>query len=120
VENRTSGAVATLPRPAERIAIVSIVLVFLCGAFTGALVMSYIDHDIHHGQRDGKPTGISMREWKEKLSLSDEQSRQLKSVLDDFATLYDDLSADGKTRVLQILTPEQKLKYEQMMRDHRK
>ncbi len=112
---------ATLPRPAERVAIFSLLLVFLCGSVLGALVMSYWGHNILHGERPGV-NGLTMStsEWKTKLDLSDDQTRQLTSVLDDFARYYDNLLADGNSRILQILNPEQKVKYEQMIRDHRK
>ena len=34
------SALATLPRPNEKVAIVSFLLVFLCGALLGAVIMS--------------------------------------------------------------------------------
>jgi uncharacterized membrane protein len=111
----------TLPRPAERVAIVSLLLVFLCGGVVGAVVMSYWFHPGVHGSHPGA-SGLTMstREWKEQLDLTDEQTRQLTSILDDFSHYYDNVLADGNSRVMQILNPEQKRKYEQMIRDHRK
>ncbi|MGD1070915.1 MAG: hypothetical protein ABSB15_12300 [Bryobacteraceae bacterium] len=111
----------TLPRPAERVAIVSFLLVFLCGAVLGAVVMSYWVHPGLHGSAPlsgGFP--MNTREFKEQLELTDEQTRQLTSILDDFAHYYDNLLADGNSRVMQILNPDQKLKYEQMIRAHKK
>ena len=110
---------ATLPRPAEKVAILSLLLVFLCGGVVGAVVMSYWVHPGLHGSRPPGGFSMSIREWKERLDLSDEQTRELTSILDDFSRYYDNLSADGNTRVLQILNPDQKRKYEQMMREHR-
>jgi len=114
---------ATLPRPTEKTAILSLVLVFLCGSLLGALVMSWA----HHNSSDHRPTTpapigltVSITEWKKQLDLSDEQIRQLTSILDDFAHYYDNLLADGNSRVLQVLNPEQRVRYEKMIRDHRK
>lgn len=110
-----------LPRPAERFAIVSMVLIFLCGGVAGAMVMSFLLHPGIHG---GKPaTGgftISTREWQQELDLSAEQNRQLNSILDDFSRYYDNLLSDGNSRVLQILNSEQKKKFEKMMREHKR
>jgi hypothetical protein len=112
---------ATLPRPAERVAIVSMLLVFLCGAALGAVVMSYWVHPGLHGSVPGKD-GITMsiREWKEKLDLTDDQTRQLTSILDDFSRYYDNLLADGNSRIVQILKPDQKQKYDRMIAEHKK
>jgi hypothetical protein len=114
-------ATATLPRPAERVAIVSLLLVFLCGAVLGAVVMSYWVHPGIHGTRPGKDgMSMSVKEWKQELNLSDDQTRQLTSILDDFSLLYDNLLADGNTRIVQILNADQKVKYERMMAQHKK
>lgn len=91
-------------------------LIFLCGGVLGALVMSYLHPVMHH------PVGleISSAEWKQKLDLTDDQTRRLNSVLNDFSLYYDNLLADGNTRIMQILNPDQRRKYDQMMREHRK
>lgn len=109
----------SLPRPAERVALISLVLIFLCGGVVGALVMSYWVHPAMHGSHGTAGLSMSITEWKRQLSLSDDQARQLTSVLDDFSHYYDNLLADGNTRVLQILNPDQRRLYEKMMRDHR-
>src|ERR1700712_341697 len=114
-------APAALPRPNERIAILSFVLVFLCGAVLGAVVMSFSGHATLHGAAP-VATGLSMsvREWKDQLDLTDQQSVQLTSILDDFSHYYDNVLADGNSRIMQILNPEQRRKYEQMLRQHKK
>jgi len=116
-------ATAALPRPNEKIAIVSFVLVFLCGAVLGAVVMSFSGHAKLHGTPPlaaGLGSPFSVREWKEQLDLSDQQTVQLTSILDDFSHYYDNVLADGNSRIMQILNPEQRRKYEQMLRAHRK
>jgi Spy/CpxP family protein refolding chaperone len=99
-------AKVTLPRPSERIAVVSFLLVFCCGVFAGALAMNFVAQ-----QRTPKQMSISLQEWKQ-LDLTQEQTRQLMSILDDFSHYYDNLLADGNTRVLRILTPEQRRKFD--------
>ena len=116
-------AAAALPRPNEKIAIVSFVLVFLCGAVLGAAVFSLSGHATLHGTPPlaaGLGTPFSVREWKEQLDLTDQQTVQLTSILDDFSHYYDNVLADGNSRIMQILNPEQRRKYEQMLRAHRK
>jgi predicted phage-related endonuclease len=111
---------ATLPRPAERVAILSLILVFLCGGVAGAMAMSYWHH--RSGHRGGSPASsinMSVQEWRQKLDLSDEQTRQLTSILDDFSRYYDNVLSDGNSRVMQILNAEQKLRYEKMVQAHR-
>jgi Spy/CpxP family protein refolding chaperone len=113
-------ATAALPRPNEKIAILSFVLVFLCGVVLGAVVMSFLGHGTMHGAPPVS-TGLSMsvREWKDQLDLTDQQTVQLTSVLDDFSHYYDNVLADGQTRIMQILNPEQQRKFEQMLRNHK-
>lgn len=117
-----STSSVTLPRPAERAAIFSFVLVFLCGMVAGALFMSLAKNSGLHGAPPAS-SGLSMfsvTEMKKELNLSDEQTRQVTSVLDDFSTYYDNLLADGKSRILQILDPEQKKRFAQLLQEHRK
>ena len=112
----------TLPRPAERVALFSLLLVFLCGAMAGALVMSLTRNA---GSHPAPPVSsgssmFSVTEMKRDLNLTDDQARQVTSVLDDFSTYYDNLLADGNSRILQILDPEQKKRFAQMLEQHRK
>ena len=112
----------TLPRPAERVALFSLVLVFLCGAVAGAIVLSLVKNAGLHGAPPVSAglSSMSVVEMKSSLNLTDEQTRQLTSILDDFSVYYDNLLADGNSRILQILDPEQKKRFAQMLQNHRK
>jgi hypothetical protein len=118
-------ATVSLPRPAERVAIISFVLVFLCGIVLGAVAMSVSGHaGLHATAHGSQPPAVghlsmSVTEWKEKLGLTDEQTVQLMSILDDFSRYYDNVLADGNSRIMQILNPDQKRRFEQMLRDHK-
>jgi hypothetical protein len=117
-----SSTSITLPRPAERAAIFSLLLVFLCGAVAGALVMSVSRNLKQHGNPpiSASLSSMSVTEMKSDLSLTDDQTRQLTSILDDFSHYYDNLLADGNSRILQILNPDQKKRFAQMLEEHRK
>lgn len=113
-----------LPRPAERVAIVSLVLVFLCGAVLGALVMGYGEHTgiLHpHGRPPMSSRGfaISAEEMRKQLDLNVQQVRQLDSILDDFGQYYDNLMADGQTRIRQILNDDQRRKFDRLIAERR-
>jgi hypothetical protein len=117
----TNMVAAALPRPAERIAIVSFILVFLCGAVLGAVLMSVSGHFKMHGtQPAASGFSMSVPEWKQRLDLTDQQTDQLQSILDDFSHYYDNVLADGNSRIMQILNEEQRRKFERMLQDHKK
>ena len=114
-------ATAALPRPNEKIAILSFVLVFFCGMVMGAVVMSFSGHAGLHGAPPAA-AGLSMSvpELKQRLDLTDQQTDQLKSILDDFSHYYDNVLADGNSRIRQILNEEQGRKFDQMIEEHKK
>ena len=63
---------------------------------------------------------MAVNDWKRQLDLTDEQTVQLTSILDDFSRYYDDVLADGNSRVMQILNPEQRRRFQQMLRDRKR
>ena len=65
-----------------------------------------------------------LNRFQAELGLSGAQTQKLALVLDDYSQYYqslqdqlDDLRATGKTRIMQILDPEQRVKFEKMMND---
>lgn len=117
-----SSTTITLPRPAERAAIFSLLLVFLCGAVAGALAMSVVRNVRPHGPPPA-PSELTLRsvtDLKSELDLTDDQTRQLTSILDDFSHYYDNLLADGSSRIQQILNPDQKKRYAEILQERRK
>lgn len=110
-----------MSRPTERAAVFSLLLVFLCGTVAGAIGMSIARNTAMHGSKPvASGLSMSVTEWKKELSLTDDQSHELTSILDDFSRYYDNVLSDGNSRILQILDPVQKKRFEQMLRDHRK
>src|ERR1700678_1766868 len=117
-------ASVALPAPAGRVAIVSFVLVFLCGAVFGAVVMSVSGHagmhtPSHGSQAPAAGFSMSVNDWKTQLDLTDEQTVQLTSILGDFSRYYDNVLVHGNSRIMQIMKPEQRVRFEQMLRDRK-
>ena len=82
-------------------------------------------HDKLH--RSAAPIGemtrpsFSYDKLKKELNLTPEQSERLKTILDDFVKYHEDLEAQiedvratGKNRIVQMLTPEQRKRFEQL------
>jgi Spy/CpxP family protein refolding chaperone len=101
-------------------------LVFLAGAAAGMLGMKYGLHDRLHRVVAAAPPKESSREavlqdFRTKLDLSAEQTDQIAVVLQDYSHYYeslqdqlDDLRSTGLSRILQILQPGQREKFEKM------
>jgi uncharacterized membrane-anchored protein YhcB (DUF1043 family) len=103
-------------------AMFSLLLVFLAGVAVGALAMSLgIHNTLHRSASAWTENGhaITLDKWKKELDLNDDQSKQIEMVLDDFSKYYDNVLADGNSRILQILDDRQKIKFERMLKDHR-
>ena len=105
----------------------TLLLVFLAGAAVGMLGMQYGLHDrLHHVAAASRRPGTSSQEavlqnFKTKLDLSPEQTDQIAVVLQDYSHYYeslqdqlDDLRSTGLSRILQILQPGQREKFEKM------
>jgi len=105
----------------------TLLLVFLAGAAAGMLGMRYGLHDRLHRVAAASPPRESSRnavlqDFRTKLDLSPEQTDQIAVVLEDFSHYYeslqdqlDDLRSTGHSRIVQILQPGQREKFEKMM-----
>ncbi len=63
-----------------------------------------------------------LQNFKAKLNLNPEQAQKVAVILEDYRHYYesledqlDDLRATGKNRIVQVLDPEQRAKFEKMM-----
>ena len=107
--------------------LVMLLVVFICGATAGMLVMALGAHRMMHAHAQPstwKDAGkeASVQRFQKELSLSPSQTEQLETILDDFFTYYhtlqaqlDDVRASGKQRILRILDEDQKKKFEKIM-----
>ena len=99
-----------------------LLFVFLAGAAVGALTMRFGLHEkMHPHPRIADASAVSFDKLRHELNLTDEQSEKLRSILDDFVAYHHDLEAQvesyratGKNRILQILTPQQRARFEKM------
>ena len=108
-----------LPEPSRRVAVFTLLLVFLCGAALGAVFMRLPEHQVHVPAGGPPAFSTSVEEWKKELNLSEDQTRQIVSILDDFSHYYDNVLADGNSRVMQVLNPDQKQRFERLLRTRR-
>lgn len=98
---------------------ITFVLVFLTGAVAGALFM---DFGLHRNMRQPSfdtPAGkVRYFERLQKdLDLTPTQSEQMQSVLNDFWKYYRTVLSDSKDKIDQILTPEQRRKFDQLLQN---
>jgi len=100
--------------------VVTLTLVFLCGAAAGAVAMNFGVHNFLHGPSFDSPNGriLYFERMKRELNLTPVQQEQMESILNDFWQYYRTVLSDSKTRVEQILNEEQRKKFEQILQDH--
>src|SRR5881409_3224681 len=94
----------------------ALVLVFLCGAAAGALVMDLRVHDRLRPPLLDTAAGKALyfERMQKELSLTPAQSEQIQSVLNDFWQYYRTVLSDSKAKVEQILTDQQRQKFEKL------
>ncbi len=102
--------------------LVLLFVVFLSGAAAGALVTRLVSpRSAASAWKDGGKS-FTLEMLKKDLDLTPEQAAQIETVLDEFVLYYqnlqgqmDDFRADGKERILRVLTPEQREKFNRKM-----
>lgn len=117
--------------------VVTLVLVFVAGVATGMVGMRYGLHDeIHRVVNEvnaAREDDMVLQHFRQELDLTDDQTQKLAAVLEDYQHYYDslqdqieeihlqdqleDLRSTGKSRIMEILKPEQRDKFEQMTED---
>jgi Spy/CpxP family protein refolding chaperone len=114
-----SGASAWSPK---LVCGMSLVLVFLCGAVAGALIM---DFGVHNRQRPpafetAQGQTLYFERLQKELNLTVPQSEQVKSILNDFWQYYRTVLSEGRTRIDQVLTPEQRQRFAQLLQEQKR
>jgi len=97
--------------------------VFLCGAAAGALAVRLLPArapQTAYWKDSGRTLTLDL--MKKELALTSDQAREIETVLDEFVLYYqnlqgqmDDFRTDGKARIVRVLTPEQRVKFDKMM-----
>ncbi len=98
--------------------LVTLLVVFLCGAaFGSVLTRSYIHQKI--GGQHSVP--ITLQSLKAELKLTPEQEKTITKELDDYVKYYqnireeqEDVAAVGKQHIFHVLTPEQKKRFNEI------
>jgi Spy/CpxP family protein refolding chaperone len=101
---------------------VTLTLVFLCGAAAGAVAMNFGLHTLlHRGPSFDTTVGkeFYFDRMKRELNLTPLQQEQMESILNDFWQYYRTVLSDSKTKVEQILTEEQRKKFERILQEKR-
>jgi Spy/CpxP family protein refolding chaperone len=98
---------------------VTLALVFLCGAAAGAVAMNLGHGRLHQAAFD-TPAGKAayFARVQKELDLTPEQSEQMRSVLNDMWQYYRIVMTDSRSRVDQLLTPEQRRKFDKLLQEH--
>jgi Spy/CpxP family protein refolding chaperone len=101
---------------------ISLALVFLCGALAGALVM---DFGVHNRLRPpsfetAQGQALYFDRLQRELDLTPAQSDQVKSILDDFWQYYRTVLSEGRGRLEQVLTPEQRQKFARLLQEQKR
>jgi hypothetical protein len=98
-----------------------LLLVFMCGAAAGALATDSRVHSRMHQVTLDPPGGraLNFDRLQKDLNLSAPQAEQVSSILADMWQYYRTVLTDTKSRVEQVLTREQREKFEQILRDQR-
>ncbi|MFL6463270.1 MAG: hypothetical protein ACJ73N_02530 [Bryobacteraceae bacterium] len=95
--------------------LVTFLVIFLCGAaFGSVLTRSYI----HKRIDEKRPIAITLQNLKAELRLTPDQEKIITKELDDYVKYYqniqeerEDVAAVGKRRIFDVLTPEQKKRF---------
>ena len=98
---------------------VTLTLVFLCGAAAGAVAMNFgVHNSLHQASFDtaaGKEAFFAR--MTRELDLTPVQQEQMESILNDFWTYYRTVLSESKIKVEQILNEDQRRKFERILQE---
>jgi hypothetical protein len=109
----------------------TLLLVFVAGAFSGALGMRFGLHEVlHRGTapwKDAHANKVFLDRCRKDLDLTPKQEQQMATVLDDYKLYYqsvqdqlDEVRATGKSRIMEMLDEQQRQKFEKLLTDFAK
>ena len=99
---------------------ITLALVFLCGAAAGAVAMNLGVHNRLHQPSFDTAAGRALyfERMKRELNLTPVQQEQMESILNDCWMYYRTVLSDSKSRVEQLLTAEQRAKFEHLLQEY--
>jgi len=107
--------------------LLTLLLVFLCGSLAGAVSMRYwlrpkVVAAPAYWTQEGMQ--ISLQRLQRELDLTPEQYQQIQQILDDFVKYYhtlhaqmEEVRATGKAKILEVLRPDQREKFQRMLQE---
>ena len=101
---------------------VVLALVFLAGGVVGALVLDLGIHNRTRTPSFDTATGRAayFDRLRKDLALSEEQSAQVQSILEDFWQYYRTVLSEARQRIDLVLTPEQQVKFDRILQSQPK
>jgi hypothetical protein len=99
--------------------VVTLLLVFLCGAAAGGVAMNFGLHNRLHQPSFDTASGkeLYFARMQRELNLTSAQREQVESILNDFWQYYRTVLSESKSRVEQVLNEEQRRKFERMLQE---
>jgi Spy/CpxP family protein refolding chaperone len=84
--------------------------------------MDFGVHNRIHGPNFETAQGraLPFDRMQKELHLTGAQSEQIKNILDDFWKYYRSVLSEGRIRIEQALTPEQKAKFERLLQEQKR
>lgn len=108
-------------------AVLTFALIFLCGALVGAIAITLTSDGQSYSAALSpaeRSQDLVLRNLSKELDLSADQRERMQVVLRDYFQYYhalqdqlDEVKASGQEKVLEILTEEQRAKFERMMKE---
>jgi hypothetical protein len=104
----------------KAVCVVTLALVFLCGAAAGAVVMNLGVHTRLHQPSFETAAGKALyfSRMQKELNLTPSQQEQMESILNDCWQYYRTVLSDSRLRVEQILTDDQRRKFEHLLQEY--
>ena len=98
-------------------AVLTLGLVFLCGAAAGAVAHNLL----HHSPPFDSPRGQSLYfdKLQKELDLTPAQTDEVRSILGDMWQYYRTVLSESKERVERVLNEEQRKKFERILQDQK-
>jgi len=111
---KTRAGRSTNPKMA---AVLTLALVFLCGAAAGAVAHNLL----HHAPTFDSPKGQSLyfEKLQKELDLTPAQTEQVRSILGDMWQYYRTVLSESKERVELVLNEDQRKKFEKLLQEQK-
>lgn len=103
--------------------LLTLLLVFALGGICGALVMKYRHREASRSATMWRPESRvqALKRFKTELKLTEVQAEQMGGMLDDYSLMMqvlqaqmDDVRMGARERVMEILTPDQRVQFVRM------